>query len=181
MPRRLCQGLVCAIVLVAAVTFTGFTGCDFLSAAKAASPLPTEAGVVAVIQDRGGSVDYDSRGHVTKVDLGECPTTNADLEVIAGLTNLKSLEIWGAEITDGGMESLAKLVGLETLVLENTDVTDTGALVLAKLPSLKVLNLRRSSNLSDASLVCVAQIRDWSNSCFSTTILPMRAWLTWNR
>ena len=141
-------------IALACLQAGGFLG------ALAAEQLPAEKPAVAAVETLGCGVTFDAEGHATEVTLANCPTTDADLALLAGLPRLSSLEVWGAEITDAGMESIGRMAALKKLTLENTDVTDTGAEQLASLASLEVLNLRRSSNMSDAALKEVAKIAD---------------------
>ena len=150
MRRVFMSGQVRAACLVALAAWS--------STARGLEPLPAEAAAVAAVQARGGDVAYDAAGHVAKIDLANRPASDADLRLIAALPKLRTLEAWGAEITDRGIEALASSPVLEQLVLENTDITDVGAKSLAKLGALRVLNLRRSSNLTDAALESVAAI-----------------------
>ena len=56
------------------------------------------------------------------VDLELCRTGNDDLAVIAGMSDLVKLSLWGANITDPGIDHLLKLENLTHLTLFNTDM-----------------------------------------------------------
>ena len=53
--------------------------------------------------------------------------TDAGLEHLKGLTNLKQLELFGTQLTDTGLVHLKGLAKLVYLDIRNTQVTDEGA------------------------------------------------------
>lgn len=82
-----------------------------------------------------------------EIDMSDLPpdqpaVQDAELKSIEGLTNLRRLVLYGANITDKGCESIATIRSLHELELSQTQVTDRGLDALAKLPDLEKLFLR---------------------------------------
>jgi len=77
--------------------------------------------------------------------------SDAGVKHIAGLTKLQILRFYGAEITDSGLLHLTRLTQLRELRLECTGITDVGLEVLRSLRLLEDLNLA-NTNLTDAGL-----------------------------
>lgn len=67
--------------------------------------------------------------------------TDAGLEHLDGLGNLKSLYLRDTQVTDRGLEQLSRLPRLEKLILSNTRVSDAGLTHLADLKDLWLLYL----------------------------------------
>ncbi|HVJ68844.1 MAG TPA: hypothetical protein VM510_12720, partial [Caulifigura sp.] len=76
-----------------------------------------------------------------EVDLDGKPITDADLDHLATLADLKILNLSGSRITDAGLAKLASLKRLKFLYLFKTDITDAGLAHLKELPRLEVLCL----------------------------------------
>jgi eukaryotic-like serine/threonine-protein kinase len=77
--------------------------------------------------------------------------TDKGLKYVAGLKNLKWLNLNGTEVTDQGLKTLSSLQGLEQIFFWHTRVTDAGMEQLNKIRSLKVLHLTHTA-VSDAGL-----------------------------
>jgi hypothetical protein len=77
---------------------------------------------------------------------------DSDLAKLAGLKNLKILQIDDGLITDDGIKHLASLENLEHLRLRHSPITDAGLAQLAKFPNLRWLNLPHA-DFTDAGLV----------------------------
>jgi hypothetical protein len=67
-----------------------------------------------------------------KLELEGANITNAGLKHLAGMKNLTMLNLTGAKVTDDGMEELTKLPKLETVMLYDTKITDKGVGVLKR-------------------------------------------------
>ena len=67
--------------------------------------------------------------------------TDAGLENIGGLIDLRHLFLYDMEATDAGLEHLKGLTNLETLVLRNTPITDAALEHLKGLTNLEYLDL----------------------------------------
>lgn len=70
------------------------------------------------------------------------PVGDQDLRSIEGLTNIRKLSLYGANITDKGAETIAELKSLRELELSQTQITDKGLESLSKLPNLEKLFIR---------------------------------------
>jgi Leucine-rich repeat (LRR) protein len=77
--------------------------------------------------------------------------SDLNIESIASLTPLESLNIGGAIVSDAGMKALAKLVNLHTLDLSRLDITAAGLEPLTSLRKLTRLNLSQSSRIDDSA------------------------------
>jgi Leucine-rich repeat (LRR) protein len=72
-----------------------------------------------------------------------------NLDSIAQLGQLESLDIGGSKVTDRGVAELAGLTKLHTLGLSETTVTARGLASLVKLPELARLNLWKAEKIDD--------------------------------
>jgi hypothetical protein len=111
--------------------------------------------LIARVQRAGGTVARDIRipgGPITGIDLHGTHTTDADLELLEGLTSLRSLNLYGTRITDAGLVHLTALTGMQALQLNSTAITDAGLQHLRGLTRLKQLGLYQTE-VSDGGLV----------------------------
>jgi hypothetical protein len=109
---------------------------------------PTREQILAWIQKAGGTVTFDSSAPnhpIVGVDLHKTKITDADLEVLQGLTSLRTLNLYGTRISDAGLRNLSGLTGLQTLFLNNTSVTDAGLKALEGLAGLRELDLNQTA------------------------------------
>ncbi len=90
------------------------------------------------------------------LDLSHCRVTVAGLKHLAGLTGLRRLDLSGCDITDEGLSHLAGLTNLEYLDADHNQVSDTGLKYLSGLSRLESLDLYRSANITDAGMVHLA-------------------------
>ncbi len=81
----------------------------------------------------------------------EMSVTDAGLKALAGLHELRLLDLEGTRVTDAGLKELAQLKSLRGLDLANTAVTDAGLRDLAALKELQALNLGETK-VTDAGL-----------------------------
>ena len=107
---------------------------------------------LVALQKLGATVDYGSGDRLIEVDLDGKPATDADLDNLAPLVDLKILNLSGTRITDQGLAKLAPLKRLKFLYLFKTDITDAGLAHLKELPRLEVLCL-------DQTLITDAGVR----------------------
>ncbi len=109
-------------------------------------------------------------GGIQRVDSGlwGLALTDANLEQIAALTQLRSLNLSGANLNDFGgadrpertlsrtelrdISKLKALVNLEVLDLSNTPVSDDALEALRALPKLRELRLGLAKNIHDRSV-----------------------------
>jgi hypothetical protein len=75
------------------------------------------------------------------LDLGFSHVTDAGLKHVAACKNLQVLGLAGTKVTDAGLDQLVSLPHLRTLVLMRTAVTDAGLRELRRMNNLQVLNL----------------------------------------
>lgn len=101
----------------------------------AAGEDPERRAVVAWVDSLGGRCLQTDAGEITGVDLRNAWLTDADLEKLARLPNLESIQLGYTKITDLGLEKLTPL--------EN----------------VKVLDLRYAENITDAG---IAHLRHWT-------------------
>ena len=78
---------------------------------------------------------------VVEVHLSNLKVTDADISLLAGLTEVRSLELINTRVTDAGMARLKPLVHLEELNLINNRISDAGLSGLADLVHLRRLKL----------------------------------------
>jgi hypothetical protein len=89
---------------------------------------------------------------VVEVNLTSSSLTDAGLEHLKGLTQLRTLNLIGTPVTDAGLEHLKGLTQLEELDLCGTEVTDTSMEYLKGLRQLRTLCLF-GRPITDAGLV----------------------------
>jgi len=73
--------------------------------------------------------------------LGATQATNRTLESLAGMTQLRELDLAGLALTDDGMRSLKSLPKLRLLRLMGTGLTDKSVPYLSRLKALERLNV----------------------------------------
>jgi len=88
---------------------------------------------------------------VESVKLVGPKVTDATLEAVGRLTDVKWLNLRQTEVTKGGLEHLKELTNLQSLSIENTRVTDAGMEHMKGLTKLRSLSLR-NTGITDAGL-----------------------------
>ncbi len=84
---------------------------------------------------------------VTRVGCSSTHFTDAELEHLKGLTNLKSLHLKSMQVTDAGLEHLKGLTNLKELWLLNTQATEDGVKKLQEaLPDCEIIHARVGVN-----------------------------------
>ena len=103
---------------------------------------PTER-IVAQVERLGGHIKMDDKqaGLLIGIDLHQTRVRDADLEMLHGLTGLRTLNLYGTSITDAGLVHLAGLSGLQTLHLNGTAISNAGLENLRGLTSLRELSI----------------------------------------
>ena len=85
---------------------------------------------------------YVSEHHqLESLKLGSTNVGDQGVALLAGLTNLRFLDLSYAKITDAAMLDVGKLRSLETLEINGTAVTDAGIAKLAGMENLKFLEV----------------------------------------
>jgi internalin A len=106
-------------------------------------PAPTAPDPIALVTQLGGTVTREitrDGDRIVKVDLHETQVTDAQLAVIATLTDLRELDLRKTPlITDAGVVHLRGLVKLEKLNLFRTQLSDVGIAYLADMHVLDTL------------------------------------------
>ena len=87
-----------------------------------------------------------------RVEQGEKLFSDADLQLVADLGQVKELSIEGRGITDAGVATLDELTGLGMFSISNSSITDAALGHLATLRSLWCLNVSNCSQLTDSGL-----------------------------
>ena len=77
--------------------------------------------------------------------------TDSALEELAGLEQLRTLNLWNAQVSDAGLKELAGLAQLQSLTIQAHKVTDAGLSELSGLSQLRWLNLSYTQT-TDAGL-----------------------------
>jgi hypothetical protein len=115
-----------------------------LSAAPAVADL-TQDDVTAWIESLGGHYTRGDAGAITAVDLRSAWLTDADLEKLAHLPQLESINLAYTKVTDLALERLAPLENVKTLNLYYAEyVTDNGIAHLKHWKNIEHLNVRGS-------------------------------------
>ena len=114
----------------------------FASSTSAEDPVTPDTikklgGLALPYRDGGWEVEFHLRGRFI--------TNDDSLKSLAGLGEVRSLNLRDTQVTDAGMVHLAKLTQLRRLHLERTPVTDEGIAHLAGLAHLEYLNLYGTS------------------------------------
>ena len=117
--------------------------------------MPDEA--IAAIKKLGGKVTVDGNNAAIKVRLGYSKITDAELEHLKRLTELKELLLNNTDITDAGLVHLKKLPNLELLIIRKTKITDAGLVHLNGLTKLQGLGFT-NTNVTDAGLVHIESL-----------------------
>jgi hypothetical protein len=128
---------------------------------KALTEMKPHERVMDQVEKLGGRVRLDDKqpgGPIVEIDLHQTRTRDTDLEMLHGLTSLRTLNLFGTSITDAGLTNLAGLTKLEKLYLNNTSVTDAGVEHLRGLTGLKELSLY-GTKVTDDGLRHVAALR----------------------
>ena len=102
-------------------------------------------------EDPWGIVDLTGLEHAVNLEWLSLSNNNdvSDISPLAGLTNLKWLDLWFTDVSD--ISVLAGLTNLETLDLSATDVSDISP--LASLTNLEGLLLSNNHDVSDISVL----------------------------
>jgi hypothetical protein len=118
-----------------------------VASAWAAEAVPQEAKVIADIKKLGGFVELDEispEKSVIGVSLKNTKVTNAWLEELKGLPNLRALSLSHTKVTNAGLKHLKGLAKLQYLDLSSTKVTSSGLEHLKGLENLRYLDVRRT-------------------------------------
>lgn len=95
--------------------------------------------------------------NLTILNAGNPDVTDATLELLKPMAELKSLDLSDSAITDAGLDVIAVLPKIEVVRLARTKVTDVGVKKLLAVKSLKEIDLRGTT-------VTTAILREWKNA-----------------
>ena len=105
----------------------------------------TREDAIAALLELGAEIERNDEEQIVELKQNgkNYKLTNADLENLRKLTNLKSLKLYNYKITDAGLDHLASLTNLERLTLLSlpSQITDKGLKHLADLTNLKTLTI----------------------------------------
>lgn len=95
-----------------------------------------------------------------QLDLGTTAVSDAGLQELAAMTELRRLRLDETEVTDEGLAQLAPLKRLQSLNLHTTGVTDEGMEALTALPRLRQLYLWQTDVTPDAVAALATELED---------------------
>jgi Leucine-rich repeat (LRR) protein len=128
-------------------------------------------GPAAWIADRGGSVDTEA-GRIVGVHLGFDWVTDSDIESLALINDLRTLDLSLSLVTDTGIERLkplSRIVDLNLYAVEH--ITDVAIAYIRGWKKLERLNLR-GTDITDTSLQYIAgltSLKSLDVSCTQVT------------
>src|SRR5207248_738999 len=112
----------------------------------------------ASISAQEGQTVRDQAGHIVDMSFARTWATDADVERVAAIRTLKSLDLSMTYVSDRGVERLKALDQLEDLNLSSAEfITDAAVAFLRGHRQLKTLNLR-GTDVTDTSLAYVAEL-----------------------
>src|SRR5438309_948283 len=85
--------------------------------------------IVAHIKKLGGDVDLNDKAPgkpAIKVNFFDRPITDAEMEPLQGLTDLRWLGLSHTKVTSTGLKHIERLTNLQELYLFETAIDDTG-------------------------------------------------------
>jgi len=129
----------------------------FLSLARADEAEERSAAYVKSIGGRVFRAQGKPNGPVVSVDFIWAKMNLLNLKEIAGLQQLKKLDLTNTGVSDAALADVAALKNLEELQLVNTKVTAAGLKPLASLKQLRVVSLHMKA-IDDATLQTLRKI-----------------------
>ncbi len=114
------------------------------TAPKLKRPVPEERAARQAVLDAGGRWELDDDGHVGLVNLGFTNITDAAMEQIRDLTQLRSILLYGTKVTDAGLVHLENMQEMDNLTLASKNFTDGAFPHITRIPNLRVLNMNRA-------------------------------------
>jgi len=99
---------------------------------------------------------------VVDVEYGDTNITDAAIEHLKELTQVRKLNLFNTNITDAGLESITVLARLRELYIPGTKITDAGLEHLKELPQLRNLYLdaTKITDVGLEQLEGIAQLRE---------------------
>ena len=127
---------------------------------------PDDPAVVEKLTQAGGMLSKEEAGHITRVSYygrgKSVPVSDADLEGLTKLPNLKVLVLFGRDVTDAGIEHIVNMKELRDLTMEKTQISDAGLAKLKESPKLSAVKLPYASITAEGiqSLVQLPKLRN---------------------
>lgn len=125
-----------------------------------AAVLTSELNDLSIVDDTG--VDYSPLVHFSELNslgLSGAGITDNRIEFLPQMTQLRFLSLSGSRVTDDGLKSIAALTNLRGLDLSETSVSDEGMRHLTGLSGLTWLDLS-DTQISDAGLETLRPLRN---------------------
>jgi tetratricopeptide (TPR) repeat protein len=110
---------------------------------------------LADLKSAGARVSADETGRIIAIDLAQTAVSDADLDSLMQLPQLRELNLRETLVSDAGVAIVARLQNLEFLGLTGTLVTDAGLVQLQALHQLRFLTLGHTI-ITDAGLDVLA-------------------------
>jgi hypothetical protein len=107
--------------------------------------------LVAKLTVMGSRVIWDGDRRVRSIAMFGKQITDRDLSLLRQVPGLRDVNLTRTRISDAGLFHLSRLASLEILLLGGTDVTDEGCELLAELVDLQQLNLT-NTGITDRGL-----------------------------
>ena len=143
-------------ILIPVLAVIGLAGCGGSSDAQKAAIVGWAIGHGGIVNVEGQTLEVKKLSdipsgsfEIERIDLTDQDVTDADLENLASVPELKALTLQGTKITDEGLTHLLALKELKDLNLTNTNVSDTGLKLLEGLESLEKLHLHNTAVTND--------------------------------
>jgi hypothetical protein len=123
------------------------------------------------IEERGGYVVRDRDGNISEVSLERTWATDNDLDFVAGLKTIKTLDLSFTYVTDKGIKKLQALQQLEDLTLDTAEfLTDASMAHLRANRALRRLVVR-GVDITDAGMPYVGEMTALRSLDISYTML----------
>jgi len=115
------------------------------------------------VDDRAMEV-FDDLPQLRRLYLHELSSVgDSGLQHLAALKSLELLDIWTVpQMTDATVDVIATLPNIKDLSIRATDVTDKSIDVLLKMPNLQSLTFKENGMVTDAGLKKLAAGKKWS-------------------
>ena len=126
--------------------------------------------MIARVKEFDGKLELKD-GALIAIDLMDKPATQDDVKLIAQMSDLKKLTLWGQNIDNESVKLLSVLPKLENLTFMKTAIDDEGLAILPEFKALKALNLRGCDKITDAGMVHVAKIPNLENLALLYTLI----------
>jgi hypothetical protein len=120
---------------------------------------PSDAGPIEALAAYAPVYELDGRGRVVELRLEGKAVTDAALEHVAQLTELRTLSLYGSSVTSAGLTKLAGLERLEALGLGHVRLTRKGLWQVERIRGLRWLWLTAGGDLPGDALPALKQTR----------------------